>query len=331
MKRSHFTLFAGLLVAFGFLSGCDGVDGGPESSNGRDYRQDMRDFVQGISGYAKGIQPNFFVIPQNGQEVLTEDGTATGTPVAAYISAIDGIGREDLFYGYDADNVPTSASDRDYLIAFLDIAKNNGIKVLVTDYVSTTTFMDDSYTQNANKGYISFAADHRELDDIPAYPAEPYNVNFDNITSLSQAKNFLYLLNSNLFATKGDFLTALQNTNYDVYIMDLFYEDIPLTPSDVASLKVKVNGGSRLVISYMSIGEAENYRYYWQAGWGPNNPSWIAAANPDFPDNYKVRYWDPEWQAIIYGNDASYLKKILDAGFDGVYLDIIDAFEYFEN
>jgi len=34
---------------------------------------------------------------------------------------------------------------------------------------------------------------------------------------------------------------------------------------------------------------------------------------------------------IIYGNNNSYLKKILDAGFDGVYLDIIDAFEYFEN
>lgn len=40
--------------------------------------------------------------------------------------------------------------------------------------------------------------------------------------------------------------------------------------------------------------------------------------------------WDENWQAIIYGNDDSYLKKIIDAGFDGVYLDIIDAFEYFE-
>ena len=37
-----------------------------------------------------------------------------------------------------------------------------------------------------------------------------------------------------------------------------------------------------------------------------------------------------EWQDIVFGNDESYLKKILDAGFDGVYLDIIDAFEYFE-
>ena len=37
-----------------------------------------------------------------------------------------------------------------------------------------------------------------------------------------------------------------------------------------------------------------------------------------------------DWQKIITENDESYQKKILDAGFDGVYLDIIDAFKYFE-
>ena len=44
-----------------------------------------------------------------------------------------------------------------------------------------------------------------------------------------------------------------------------------------------------------------------------------------------MRHRDPQWQEIIYGNDNSYVKKILDAGLDGVYLDIIDAFEYFES
>ncbi len=49
--------------------------------------------------------------------------------------------------------------------------------------------------------------------------------------------------------------------------------------------------------------------------------------NPNWPGNYKVRYWDPEWQAIIF----EYEDKILNAGFDGVYLNIIDAFEYWED
>ncbi|NOX86519.1 MAG: hypothetical protein GXO86_11260, partial [Chlorobi bacterium] len=83
-------------------------------------------------------------------------------------------------------------------------------------------------------------------------------------------------------------------------------------------------------VCYMSIGEAEDYRYYWQPDWKPGNPSWLDKENPDWEGNYKVKYWDKGWQGIIFGNDGSYLKKILDAGFDGVYLDIIDAFEYFE-
>ena len=53
--------------------------------------------------------------------------------------------------------------------------------------------------------------------------------------------------------------------------------------------------------------------------------------NPEWAGNYKVRYWDPEWKRIIYGEDDSYLDRIMNAGFDGAYLDIIDAFEYFES
>lgn len=75
--------------------------------------------------------------------------------------------------------------------------------------------------------------------------------------------------------------------------------------------------------------EAEDYRYYWQSSWESNPPSWLKGENAEWPGNYKVRFRESEWQAIIYGNDNSYLKKIFDAGFDGVYLDIIDAFEYF--
>jgi cysteinyl-tRNA synthetase len=83
----------------------------------------------------------------------------------------------------------------------------------------------------------------------------------------------------------------------------------------------------------MSIGEAENYRYYWQESWynKKDRPPWLLKENPYWEGNYKVQYWDPEWQAIIIGGEDSYLNKIIAAGFDGVYLDIIDAFEYFEN
>ena len=86
-----------------------------------------------------------------------------------------------------------------------------------------------------------------------------------------------------------------------------------------------------MVISYISIGEAEDYRYYWNPSWNTTKPDWIDAVNPNWPGNYKVKYWNTEWKNIIYGNNSSYMKKILDANFDGAYLDIIDAFEFYEN
>ena len=303
--------------------------------DGVDFRQEMRNFVQNISAYARVTETDFIVIPQNGIELVTNDGLSTGTPVAAYLAAISGAGQEDLYYGYYADNVATPSSVTNYLIPFLNIVETNGGQVLAIDYCSTHALMDDSYSSNAAdaKGYISFAADHRELDNIPDHPSPIFHENNNLITSLNLAQNFLYLINPSQYTTKTDFLNAIKATNYDVVLIDLFFNDgNALTSTDIDSLKTKSDGTTkRLVICYMSIGEAESYRYYWQSGWHYGNPEWLDLRNPNWPGNYKVRYWDPAWQAIIYGNDSSYAKKILDAGFDGVYLDIIDAFEYWES
>lgn len=319
---------AGLLVG---LSSCDDSTSEPET-NGRNYRQDMRDFVQALSTYARGIDSDFIVIPQNGHDLLSASGEPGGPAVQAYVTAIDGVGREDLFYGYDSDNVETLQAETDFMTGFMDLAELNSVEVLVTDYCWTESYMDNSYLQNATREYISFAADHRDLDNIPSYPATPFNVNSADITNLSEALNFLYLLDPSRFSGKTELLNAVAATNYDLVITDLYYSDTEqYNSSDITSLKSKANGGTRLVIAYMSIGEVEDYRYYWQSGWGPGNPSWVESENPNWPGNYKVRYWESEWQSIIYGNNGSYLKKILDAGFDGVYLDIIDAFEFFEN
>jgi len=296
-----------------------------------DFRQEMRVFIERISGYGRTFSPDFLVIPQNGQELITLDGESSGPLATAYSQAISGQGREDLFFGYNGDGIPTPAEERLYMEGYLDRIKADGKSILVTDYCSKHVDMQDSYDQNAARGYISFAADRRELDHIPEFPNPIYNENSDNITTLSQAKNFLYLINPEVFPTKNHFIDSVGKTNYDLLIIDLFYTiNEPLTPQDLESLKTKANQGKRLVICYMSIGEAENYRYYWQPGWEFGSPEWLDEPNPDWPGNYKVRYWDPAWQAIIYGNDNSYLKKIIDAGFDGIYLDIVDAFEYFE-
>lgn len=301
-----------------------------EQSVDSDYRQEMRAFVIDIAQQARLVNPDFIVIPQNGQELITQNGEADGPLSAAYAAAIDGQGREDLFYGYNSDNVATPAADRNYMLEFLDRQEAEGIQVLVTDYASSAAKVDNSYAKNAEHGFISFAANHRDLDTIPPRPAEPVGVNADDITNLAQARNFLYVLDPGRFRSQADYLDALAATNYDVVIIDAFYDDQALTAADVAALQTKANGGRRLVIAYMSIGEAEDYRYYWQAGWRPGSPSWLDVENPDWAGNYKVRYWEQGWQDIILSGPDAYLNRITAAGFDGVYLDLIDAFEYFE-
>ncbi|MCR5436870.1 MAG: endo alpha-1,4 polygalactosaminidase [Treponema sp.] len=209
-----------------------------------------------------------------------------------------------------------------------DIYKDAGLTVLSTDYTGDdSTKIEDSFTKNKNKGYISFAAVERKMNVIPSYSV--HYVNDSDVSRLSDAKNFLYLINPDNYSSKQDFISDLCQTDYDALIIDLFCGDEILTASDLQLLKVKHNGGKRLVICYMSIGEAEDYRWYWKKSWKKNPPDYLCKENQDWEGNFKVRYWYPQWQEIICGKDG-YLSKILNAGFDGVYLDIIDAFEYFE-
>jgi len=317
-----------LLCCIALLWGCKQP---LRSEEGRDFRQDMRAFVQSLSAFARRSEPDFVVIIQNGHEILTHSGRGDGDPALPLIQAIDGAARESLFYGYEADDRPTPTAARDHMLSLTEMARRHGLAVLITDYCSTPSFVDDSYARSLERGYVSFAADHRALDDIPAYPETPHRVSHGDIASLRDVRNFLYLIDPGEFADRETFLSALGGTDYDLLIVDLFYDYQALSPAEVAALKRKASRGTRLVVAYMSIGEAEDYRYYFNPEWIVEPPSWLAEENPDWEGNYKVRYWDEEWQAIIYGNANSYLQKILDAGFDGVYLDIIDAFEYFEN
>lgn len=317
-----------LLLPFLFLNCGESSSDENYNDQNSNARQDMRDFVIGISQKAKAAHSGFAIIPQNGIELISENGEADGNLSTAYLNAIDGHGQEDLFFGYDTDNVATQAEDNLYLTSFLDRSKSVGKTILVTDYCSSADKMTQSYSKNAAKGYVSFSAPERALNVIPT--ALPMNVNSDVVANLSQVKNFLYLINPEKYTSKQAFINAVKATNYDAVIMDLFLNNEQFTASEIADLKNKANGGKRLVICYMSIGEAEDYRYYWNSVWNSNKPSWMAAENPDWPGNFKVQYWNSDWQDIIYKSSDSYLNRILSSGFDGVYLDIIDAFEYFE-
>ncbi|MGV3631598.1 MAG: endo alpha-1,4 polygalactosaminidase [Bacteroidota bacterium] len=279
----------------------------------------MQDFIVELSEFARAQKPGFALIPQNGAELLFRNLDDTEELDDRLLSAIDGIGIEELFYN-------GSFEPDDYRLQMLLKARER-IPVLVADYTSGQSDLDQSYVYNTDAGFLAFPRDSSNYDYIHI-PTYVHQENANNITALKDAKNYLYLISDGGFSTKEDFLEAIRQTNFDVVLIDAFYRDNLFTSADISSLKIKANGGSRLVISYINVGAAEKYRYYWQEDWKLHHPRWLKKEYDGYADEIWVKYWKKDWKEIIYGNSNSYMQKIIDAGFDGAYLDNVEAFYF---
>jgi cysteinyl-tRNA synthetase, unknown class len=100
------------------------------------------------------------------------------------------------------------------------------------------------------------------------------------------------------------------------------------TASEVLRMKRRSDASPRVLLAYLSIGEAERYRPYWRQSWYDSlgKPTWLGNENRRWVGNFAVQYWNAEWQQLIFGTPESYLDRVIAHGFDGVYLDRADAF-----
>jgi cysteinyl-tRNA synthetase len=131
-------------------------------------------------------------------------------------------------------------------------------------------------------------------------------------------------------------IEKLDNTDYDMMVVEPgfnFQDDLYDTKYLVSSLKQKPNGKKRILLAYIDIGQAEDYRSYWKSNWlAPTvtkrgSPDFLITIDPDgWSGNYPVAYWDPAWQKIWLGPNGL-IEKIADYGFDGVYLDWVEAYD----
>lgn len=178
---------------------------------------------------------------------------------------------------------------------------------------------------NLTKSTVAFAAALTLLVLACAAPASAA----DRPNPFAGAKTWGYQLR-NLDAANRKLIA---DSPYDLVVIDFARgedrHEIPLTREEVAEMQKKPDGGKRIVIAYLSIGETENYRYYWKPEWDKQRPSWMGKENKEWKANYLAKYWEPEWQKIIYGSPQAYVDRVIAAGFDGFYFDRVDAYYFF--
>ncbi|QPC83377.1 endo alpha-1,4 polygalactosaminidase [Phototrophicus methaneseepsis] len=122
----------------------------------------------------------------------------------------------------------------------------------------------------------------------------------------------------------------LAPTAYDLVIADIALAGN--SPENIEALRHS-EGGDKLVVAYMSIGQAATFQYYWQPEWRRDSeqfPDWADEPDGMWAGDIWVHYWDPQWQEIILTGADAYLDRIIDMGFDGVLLDRVDAATYYE-
>ena len=120
-------------------------------------------------------------------------------------------------------------------------------------------------------------------------------------------------------------LDAIARSNLDLIVLDPIVEGQRLHIADDSPLRRKPGGAARLVLGYLSVGEAESYRPYWQASWRAEPPPWLGPENVRWPGSFAVRYWHPAWQNLLLGPDGA-AERLIASGFDGVFLDRVDAY-----
>jgi cysteinyl-tRNA synthetase len=157
----------------------------------------------------------------------------------------------------------------------------------------------------------------------------------ERLKRVNAAKSWGYQLN-------GATLETLANSPHDLLVIDAttgLASGKHFSRAEVERLKRKPDGSRRLVISYLSVGEAEDYRpdYFTTEYMEEDAPDWLMHENPDWKGNRVIQFCSEGWQKTMLGDDrgrsvydsiqASPLYRLIELGFDGVYLDRVDVYE----
>lgn len=147
--------------------------------------------------------------------------------------------------------------------------------------------------------------------------------------NLAAVRTFMYQIDQ---VERPGAVDRLAATSYDLLVVEPTLTISDHAGFDAAGMVAKLHAAKpgRIVLAYLDVGEAEHYRAYWQKAWRPptrqqkGDPDFILTTDPDgWSENYPVAYWDARWQEIT----TAEVRRVMAAGFDGLYLDWIDGYE----
>ena len=170
----------------------------------------------------------------------------------------------------------------------------------------------------------------------PKLAAQPSSIQAqaERLARITGAKSWGYQLN-------GMSIEGAAASPYDLLVVDAttgLASGKPFTRAEVERLKRKPDGSRRIVVSYLSVGEAEDYRqdYFTSEYMTEDAPDWLLHENKDWKGNRLIRFCNQGWQLTILGDedgrsvynsiDPSPLYRLIESGFDGIYLDRVDVY-----
>jgi len=110
-------------------------------------RDRMADFIVKLTTYMRKQKPDVAILIQNAEELLDRP---------AYVSAIDGIAKEDLLYGITHKEEPNKKSDVDWSSKLLIDAQKAGKKIFVIEYLTRPAYVTDAKQRLDAMGFVMY-------------------------------------------------------------------------------------------------------------------------------------------------------------------------------
>ena len=213
------------------------------------------------------------------------------------------------------------------IVYAIDALQSEGRRVLALDDCAAAKDAEASFRNSDRDRVLGFASvGTPRHDQMPK--AKPHREDAQPIAAITAARNWLPLLKLDRFGSRDEFVQAIEDSNYDMVVVDVAHRGADsLTKADVYRMKFKKLGPPRLVLAVMPLGRAFDWRWYWQKGWEAGTPPFLFALDDEEPGAFITDIGSPDWKKLL----GKYLVGIMDLGFDGVMLDDVGTYLWFED